>query len=98
MSTSILYPAFGLKGIGHTSTPFRSDTLIFRAEMTDDFMRCPKCGCRHATFKARKTRWFFMSLLGRKKCMLVLDYHRLSCQDGATLWWPSLPFMMGKHR
>jgi transposase len=98
MSTSVLYHAFGLKGIRHTSTHFRSDTLIFRAEMTEDFIRCPKCGCRHATFKGRKTRWFFMSLIGRKKCMLVLDYHRLRCQGCAALWWPSLPFMMGKHR
>jgi transposase len=98
MSTSILYHAFGLKGIRHTSTHFKSDALIFRAEMTDDFIRCPKCGFRQASFKGQKTRWFFMSLIGRKKCMLVLDYHRLKCLDCGTLWWPSLPFMVGKHR
>jgi len=98
MSTSILYHAFGLKGIRHTSTHFKSDALIFRAEMTNDSIRCPKCGCRQASFKGRKTRWFFMSLIGRKKCMLVLDYHRLKCADCASLWWPSLPFMVGKHR
>ena len=98
MSTSVLYHAFGLKGIRHTSTHYRSDAVIFRAEMTDDFIRCPKCGCRQATFKGRKTRWFFMSPIGRKKCYLVLDFHRLKCVRCAHLWWPSVPFMTGKHR
>ena len=98
MSTSVLYHAFGLKGIRHTSTHYRSDAVIFRAEMTDDFIRCPKCGCRQATFKGRKTRWFFMSPIGRKKCYLVLDFHRLKCVRCAHLWWPSMPFMTGKHR
>jgi len=98
MSTSILYHAFGLKGIRHTSTHFRSDAVIFRAEMTSDLIRCPRCGCRHASFKGRKSRWFFMSPIGRKKCYLVFDFHRLKCEDCAHLWWPSLPFMTGKHR
>jgi transposase len=39
-----------------------------------------------------------MSPLGRKKCILVLDFHRLRCADYATLWWPRLPFMTEKHR
>lgn len=98
MSTSILYHAFGLKGIRHTSTHFKSDAVIFRAEMTDALVRCPRCGCRKATLKGQKTRWFFMSPVGRKKCMLVVDFHRLKCEDCAHLWWPSLPFMVGKHR
>jgi hypothetical protein len=61
MSTSILYHAFGLKGIRYTSTHYRSDTVILRAEMTDALIHCPKCGCRKATMKVQKTRWFFMS-------------------------------------
>jgi transposase len=98
MSTSILYHAFGLKGIRYSSTHYNGDALIFRAEMTDALIQCPQCGCRKATMKGRKTRWLFMSPIGRKKCMLVLDYHRLRCADCATLWWPQLPFTMGKHR
>ena len=29
--------------------------------------------------KGQKTRWFFMSPIGRKKCIVVLDFHRLRC-------------------
>jgi hypothetical protein len=98
MSTSILYHAFGLKGICYTSTHYNADAVILRAEMTDALIQCPKCGCREATMKGQKTRWFFMSPIGRKKCILVLDFHRFRCVDCATLWWPRLPFMIGKHR
>ena len=88
MSTSILYHAFGLKGICYTSTRYNADAVILRAEMTDALIRCPQCGCRKAVMKGRKTRWFFMSPIGRKKCILVLDYHHLRCVDCAILWWP----------
>jgi transposase len=98
MSTSILYHAFGLKGIRYTSTHYNADAVILRAEMTDALIQCPKCGCREATMKGQKSRWFFMSPIGRKKCILVLDFHRFRCVDCATLWWPRLPFMIGKHR
>lgn len=98
MSTSVLYHAFGLKGIRHTSTHYRSDAVIFRAEMTDALIRCTRCGCRKATYKGQKTRWFFMSPIGRKQCLLVLDFHRLKCVDCGNLWWPTFPFMIGKHR
>jgi len=98
MSTSVLYHAFGLKGIRCQSTQYLSDSVIFNAEMTEQFIRCPKCGCRRATRKGQKTRWFVMSPIGRKKCYLVLDLHRLQCEGCKAIWWPHLPFMIGKHR
>jgi transposase len=98
MSTSVLYHAFGLKGIRCQSTQYLSDSVIFNAEMTEHFIRCPKCGCRRATRKGQKTRWFVMSPIGRKKCYLVLDLHRLQCEGCKAIWWPHLPFMIGKHR
>jgi hypothetical protein len=39
-----------------------------------------------------------MSPIGRKKCMLELVLHRLKCRGCSTLWWPTLPFMVGTHR
>ena len=70
MSTSILYHAFGLKGIEYKATHFVADRIIFSAEMNDQWVRCPQCGCRQTTFKGRKRRWFYMTPIGRKKCML----------------------------
>jgi transposase len=98
MSTSILYHAFGLKGIEYKATYFVADRIIFSAEMNDQWARCPLCGCRNTSFKGRKRRWFYMSPIGRKKCMLELILHRLKCRECSTLWWPTLPFMTGTHR
>ena len=98
MSTSILYHAFGLKGIEYRATHFVADRIIFSAEMNDQWVRCPQCGCRDTSFKGQKRRWFFMSPIGRKKCMLELVLHRLKCRECSALWWPTLPFMIGTHR
>ena len=98
MSTSILYHAFNLKGIEHVSTRFLGNAIIFSAEMTDSFTKCPRCGCRCSTYKGQKTRWFKMGPLGRKQSLLELQLHRLKCVKCENLWWPQLPFMDGKHR
>jgi transposase len=98
MSTSILYHAYGLKGIEYKATHHLADTIIFSAEMNDQWVRCPRCGCRHTSFKGRKHRWFYMSPIGRKKCILDLTLHRLKCRLCSALWWPTLPFMTGTHR
>ena len=98
MSTSILYHAFGLKGIDYRATHFLADRIIFSAEMNDQWVRCPQCGCRDTSFKGQKRRWFYMSPIGRKKCMLELVLHRLKCRACSALWWPTLPFMIGTHR
>jgi len=39
-----------------------------------------------------------MSPIGRKKCILDLVLHRVQCCECSTLWWPTLPFMIGTHR
>ncbi len=98
MSTSLLYHAFNLKGIEYHSTHFLGNAVIFSAEMTDKFTKCPGCGCRHAIYKGQKTRWFRMSPMGRKQSILKLLLHRLQCSNCQKLWWPQLPFMDGKHR
>ena len=98
MSTSILYTAFGLKGIEYKATHFVADRIIFSAEMNDQWVRCPQCSCRDTSFKGRKRRWFYMSPIGRKKCMLELVLHRLKCRKCSMLFWPTLPFMVGTHR
>ena len=98
MSTSILYHAFGLRGIEYKATHFVADRIIFSAEMNDQCVRCPECGCRDASFKGQKRRWFVMSPIGRKKCLLELILHRLKCRRCSALWWPTLPFMTGTHR
>lgn len=98
MSTSILYHAFNIKGVKHCSTEFIGNSLVLSAEMTDKFIRCPRCGCRRVLLKGSKTRWLRMSPIGRKQSHLALKLHRCKCTQCGRLWWPQLPFMDGKHR
>jgi transposase len=98
MSTSILYHAFGLKGIHYESSHFSGDCIYINARMTDQFVRCPECRNRRASFKGQKRRLLRMSPIGRKRCFLDLLLHRLKCLRCGHLWWPTLPFMDGKHR
>ena len=98
MSTSILYHAFGLKGIHYESSHFFGDCIYINARMTDQYVRCPECRHRKATFKGQKRRLLRMSPIGRKKCFLDLLRHRFKCLGCGNIWWPTLPFMDGKHR
>ena len=98
MSMSILYHAFGIKGVTYRSTYYLGNAVLFRVETTDHYVRCPKCGQRHCIFRGPKTRWLRMPPIGRKQAILELIMHRLQCKNCEHLWWPRLPFMLGTAR
>lgn len=98
MSTSILYHAFGIKGIHYRSTSYDGDAVVISAQLTDQHIKCPECGGRIATFKGHKHRKILLSPMGRKKCYLDLFLHRLKCRECGNLWWPTPGFLDGKHR
>ncbi len=98
MSTSILYHAYNLKGVHYKATTYEGNSLVFAAEMTGEHIKCPKCKKREFIYKGSKTRRFNMSPIGRKRCFLDLERHRCRCNQCGTIWWPHLPFMIGKHR
>ena len=98
MSTSLLYHAFNIKGVEYHSTKYLGNAIVFSTEITNKFLKCPRCDCRQAVFKGQKTRWLKMGPLGRKQALLRLRVHRLQCVKCEKLWWPQLPFMVGKHR
>ena len=98
MSTSIVYHAFGIKGIHYESTRYEGDAVVISARLTDQRIKCPHCGCQKVTFKGCKRRKVLLSPMGRKKCYLDLLIHRLKCGECGKLWWPSPNFLDGKHR
>eukprot|EP00831_Metopus_contortus_P064911 TRINITY_DN58044_c0_g1_i1.p1 TRINITY_DN58044_c0_g1~~TRINITY_DN58044_c0_g1_i1.p1 ORF type:complete len:140 (+),score=2.58 TRINITY_DN58044_c0_g1_i1:189-608(+) len=98
MSNSLLYHAFGIKGITYQSSSYVGNAVIFHAETTDHHVRCPSCSNKHAIFRGRKVRWFRMPPVGRKQAILELLMHRLQCKKCDNLWWPCLSFMLGTAR
>ena len=98
MSTSILYHAYGIKGVQYKSTQYEKGHIIYSAEMTDQEIPCPKCHCKTSHFKGQKMRQFKMLPVGSKKCFLDLTLHRLKCTNCDYQWWPRLSFMKGKFR
>ena len=97
MSTSILYHAFGLKGIQYKATRYEGEYLIFEAEMVTKDISCPGCGKTDIIFKGSKRRQLLLPSIGRKKCLLDLLFHRVQCLGCRRIWWPKLSFMLGKH-
>jgi len=98
MSQSILYHAFGIKGVTYRSTYFLGNAIFFRVETTGRHWCCPGCDHRVCIFRGVKTRWLRMPPIGRKQAILELTMHRLQCRNCKHLWWPRLPFMQGAAR
>jgi len=99
MSTSLLYHAFGLKGVKYISTEYKNGSTIFRAEVTSTIENCPACGSwetvHHKGFKERMLRLLPM---GMRPTYLRLGVWRLQCKRCGALRWPRLPFVKGKAR
>ncbi|MDH4317067.1 MAG: ISL3 family transposase [Desulfobulbaceae bacterium] len=98
MSQSILYHAFGIKGVTYHRTEFIGNNLVFRVETNDKFIPCPACGHRGSIFKGQKNRWFRMPPIGRKQGLLHVVMHRIQCKECNHLWWPNLSFAEGNAR
>lgn len=98
MSTSILYLAFGLKGITYQATEYVGPWIVFRAQLNRSLHKCPDCDHRKVVFRGTKTRYLLVSHVGRKRCYLAVEYHRVKCLRCGALRWPKLPFTDGKHR
>ncbi len=72
MSTSILYHAFGLKGITYQATEYLA-LQSSRARLDRSLHKYPECGHREVIFKGSKTRRLLMGPLGRKRCYLAVQ-------------------------
>ena len=98
MSQSLLYHAFGIKGVTYRSTRILGNALIFSVETTNRHVICHTCGHRYCQFKGQAVRWFRMAPIGRKQALLQVIMHRLQCAQCRCLWWPRLPFAKGNAR
>lgn len=99
MSTSLLYHAFGIKGVKYISTKYINGSVVFHAEATTYIERCPKCNSsRTKRKKGSKNRLLRMIPIGPRPIFLDLKIWRILCEDCGSLRWPKLPFAEGKKR
>jgi transposase len=99
MSTSLLYHAFGLKGVKYISTKYINGSIIFHAEVTSSIELCPMCNSwKTHRKKGMKNRLLKMIPIGARPCFLNLKIWRIFCEDCKALRWPKLPFTEGKKR
>lgn len=98
MSASVLYNAYGIKGVKYKSLRKLKGAIVYVVEMAYKSFSCPKCSCKSSHFKGKKTRRLKMPPTGSMKCYLDLVLHRLKCSECGHQWWPRLSFMKGKYR
>lgn len=99
MSTSLLYHAFGLKGVKYISTKYINGSVIFYAEVTSSIERCPVCNSlKTHRKKGMKSRLLKIIPIGARPCFLNVKIWRIFCEDCLSLRWPKLPFTEGKKR
>lgn len=98
MSQSILYHAFGIRGVTYRSTDYIGNAVIFNVETTDRYVPCSVCGQRVCIFKGQKMKFLRMPPIGRKQALLRVTMHRLQCKSCDSMWWPQLPFIKGTAR
>jgi len=99
MSTSLLYHAFGLRGVKYISTEYEKGSTIFRAEVTSTIENCPVCGSWETIRKKGcKERVLRLVPIGMRPSFLRLQIWRIECKRCGALRWPKLPFVKGKAR
>lgn len=99
MSTSLLYHAFGIKGVKYICTKYKKGHTILRAEVTSTLEQCPQCySFRTVRRKGSKCRELRMAPIGTRPTVLQLKVWRIRCEDCDALRWPRLPFVKGKAR
>jgi transposase len=99
MSTSLLYHAFGLRGVKYISTKYINGSVIFHAEVTSSIERCPECkSWKTHRKKGTKNRLLKMIPIGARPSFLDIKIWRIFCEDCQSLRWPKLPFTEGKKR
>ena len=99
MSTSLLYHAFGLKGVKYISTEYKNGSTVFRAEVSSSIENCPACGSWDTVHRQGfKERMLRLVPMGMRPTYLRLGIWRLQCKSCGALRWPRLPFVRGKAR
>jgi len=99
VSTSLLYHAFGLRGVKYISTEYEKGLTVFRAEVTSTIENCPACGSWETVHKKGfKERVLRLVPMGMRPTVLRLGIWRLGCKRCGALRWPKLPFVKGKAR
>ncbi len=98
MSQSLLYHAFGIKGVSYRSTEYIDNFVIFHVEQDTRHHECVRCGHRKCIFRGQKNRWLRMAPIGRKQAWLDVTIHRIQCKVCQHLWWPTLSFVQGTTR
>ena len=81
MSTSLLYHAFGLKGVDHLGTEYKDGAVFFRIKTKDSFLQCGNCGSKDVIKKGIIKRKFKTVPIGLKEVFLLADIQRLECKS-----------------
>lgn len=85
MSTSLLYPAFGMRGYVYEATEYREGGILFRVRHNHKRLRCPECNSRRLIRRGCVEREFRSVPIGGKSVTIRLGMQRVLCPKCGVL-------------
>ena len=86
MSSSLLYHAFGLRGVKYISTEYEKGSTVFRTEVTSTIEIFPACGSwKTVRKKGSKERMLRLVPIGVRPTFRRLQVWRLHCKRCGAL-------------
>ena len=92
MSTSLLYHAFGLRGVHYTKAEYKEGRTIFGAELPTENLRCATCQSPRVILRGKKLRRFRCVPIGNRIIEVEMPVPRVECKDCGELRQVKVPF------
>src|SRR5947208_15324928 len=92
MSTSLLYPAFGIRGYEYTRTDSQNGHVIFTIHQDPKTCRCAACGSPEIHSRGRVERRFRALPIGRRATFVDLPIPRVECRACGVVRQVAIPF------
>lgn len=85
MSTSLLYPLFGLWGYVYQAAQFWNRGIVFLLKLRRDAISCPECGYPEIIRQGTVTRRLRSVPIGKKPIWFEVEFQRVECRRCGAL-------------
>ena len=92
MSTSVLYPALGIRGYKHRSISEQQGAVSLRVRHDGSELKCPECGGSNISRRGTVPRSWSAPPIGNRPVTVFANVPRIECHDCGTQPVVPVPF------